>query len=147
MSVRSWSSLSSLDHCLFCLVLIPVPTFSALLLLEPSPVHSKHILPASASRTASSSTVSWWASLSGRAGTGSVCVTVFPTVHLAARFQNTLIVANRFGNTHIDSNRNLAQTLFPFNCIPPSYYPFLHSHTYVVVSVSRPLAHTFAAYP
>ena len=30
------------------------------------------------------------------------------------------------------------------SCIPPSYHPFLHSHTYVVVSISR--THTFAAY-
>ena len=61
-----------------------------------------------------STAVSWWASLTGRACTGSLCVAVFPAVHLAPRIRTRTLSLTAFGNTYMDTNRNLTQTPFPF---------------------------------
>ena len=89
--------------------LVLVPTLTVLLLLETvntsdfSPMHSQHIMPASAPHTTSSSAVSWWASLSGHAGTNSLLsgISVLFPLH-----------------THVVVNRTLVHTslLFSHSC-------------------------------
>ena len=107
-----WSSMSGL-------VPILVPTLPALFLLGPSLVHSQHILPATAPHTALSSAVSWWASLSGRASTGSLCVAGLHSRASCTTLPKTrLLSLTAFRNTHIDT---ISHKHCFHSCIPPSH--------------------------
>ena len=118
---------------------IPVLAMSVLLCLEPSLVHSQHFLLTSAPHTASSSAVSWWASRSNRASTGSL---YFLHPEFLCRF---LLCRSLSGHVFIVAS---CTTLFgtrTLSLTAHSHKRCCHSRT-IVDSISSSLAHTSIAY-